>query len=434
MAQLKYIISVIFPIMRSHIWVFISFGIIQVLLLQVWMIPIWFIAISTLVLLLIVIIESDQTQFGPKSKKEKISPQSIIESNINAILNSLPDSAFIVDQNGVVKFINGVAKSQFELVQLGDSLTLFFRTPLFVNTFNQVCLSGKIESFRWTQEVPTETVLEANISPLNGNISNELEYERVTELFLVIISDHSEQHRIEQMRAGFVANASHELRTPLASISGFIETLQGSAKRDPAAQDKFLTIMQEQTRRMSKLIDDLLSLSRIEVKPYINLDVTADLVACVRHIVATLSPIAKDKSVEIKFLCQLESALVNGEFDEIVQVIENLTNNAIEYASDGGIVEIRLTSDNSDPEQSNWHLSVQDFGPGIDSVHLPRLTERFYRVENGVNSEKKGTGLGLSIVKHVLNRHRGRLMIESELGKGSKFTVILPFLKNINNE
>ena len=308
-------------------------------------------------------------------------------------------------------------------------MTLFFRTPAFVDAFNRVSLGGKMESVNWTQEVPTETVFEANISRLSFNSMSDTELTQNSILYLVILHDLTELNRIEQMRADFVANASHELRTPLSSISGFIETLQGSAKRDPESQQKFLTIMLEQTRRMSRLIDDLLSLSRIEVKSYVNRDVTTDLVLGVNHILATLSPIAREKSVIIEYLGQFDTAIINGEFDEIVQVIENITNNALAYGSDGGRIIIDLTRDSLDLEHPNWYLSIQDFGQGIDSLHIPRLTERFYRIESQDSTNKKGTGLGLSIVKHVINRHRGRLVIESEIGKGAKFTIILPALK-----
>ena len=431
MSLLKFLFDKVFRLFQSRIWLLISFLCIQVILLQIWSIPLWFVGLSALVIILILFNESVQTHFTPPTKSEPILTQSNIEANIQAILDSIPDSSFLVDQNGIVLYLNRIAKVQFDLVQIGDSLTLFFRIPVFVDAFNRVSSSERMESVSWTKEVPIETVLEANISPLNLDSIPTNNDESNMRLYLVIVHDLTELHRIERMRADFVANASHELRTPLSSISGFIETLQGSAKSDPESQKKFLTIMLEQTRRMSRLIDDLLSLSRIEVKSQVNRDVRTDLVVCVKHVLATLSPLAKKKSVKIEYLSQIDSAIINGEFDEIVQVIENLTNNALEYGSSGGLIEIELKSDYFESEHPNWYLSVRDFGQGIESLQIPRLTERFYRVENSNNSEIKGTGLGLAIVKHVLNRHRGRLMIESELGKGAKFTLILPILKDV---
>ena len=431
MSLLKFLFDKVFRLFQSRIWLLISFSCIQVILLQIWSIPLWFAGLSTLVIILILFNESDQKQFTPPTKSESTPTQSKIEAHIQAILDSIPDSSFMVDQNGIVLYLNRVAKVQFDLVQIGDSLTLFFRIPAFLDTFNRVSSTEKMSSVIWTQEVPNEVVLEANISPLNFNSSSTINDESSTNLYLVIMHDLTELYQIERMRADFVANASHELRTPLSSISGFIETLQGSAKSDPESQKKFLTIMLEQTRRMSRLIDDLLSLSRVEVKSQVNRDLRTDLVVCVKRVLATISPLAKKKSVKIEYLSQIDSAIINGESDEIVQVIENLTNNALEYGSSGGLIEIELKSDLFESEHPNWYLSVRDFGQGIESLQIPRLTERFYRVENSNNSEIKGTGLGLAIVKHILNRHRGRLMIESELGKGAKFTLVLPILKDV---
>ena len=197
------------------------------------MLPLWYIGLTTAIFLWVLVIESNQSQFGPPAKMELISPQFAIESTIYTILDSLPDSSFLVDQNGIVKFLNKIAKDQFNLVQPGDSLTLFFRTPAFVDAFNRVSLGGKMESVNWTQEVPTETVFEANISRLSFNSMSDTELTQNSIFYLVILHDLTELNRIEQMRADFVANASHELRTPLSSISGFIETLQGFSKTRP---------------------------------------------------------------------------------------------------------------------------------------------------------------------------------------------------------
>jgi two-component system phosphate regulon sensor histidine kinase PhoR len=227
------------------------------------------------------------------------------------------------------------------------------------------------------------------------------------------------------MRADFVANASHELRTPLASLSGFVETLQGSARNDPTARDRFLGIMAEQARRMSRLIDDLLSLSRVELNEHLHPQQAVDLVPIVGHVCDTLSPLARERGVELVLSRGAERLAVLGERDELIRVFENLVENALKYGASGKRVEVTLVSESSGG-RGEAVVTVRDFGPGIAAEHLPRLTERFYRVDVETSRAEGGTGLGLAIVKHILARHRGRLAIESEPGRGAAFTVRIP--------
>ncbi len=231
--------------------------------------------------------------------------------------------------------------------------------------------------------------------------------------------------RVEEMRADFVANASHELRTPLAALSGFIETLQGSARDDAKARERFLAIMQEQARRMARLIDDLLSLSRIELNAHRRPDSPVDLVPIVRQVVDGLELLARDRGVTV----HIEAAramTVPGDRDELVRVFENLVENALKYGAAGKRVDITITPHESADGEPEAQVAVRDYGPGIAPEHLPRLTERFYRVDVTESRAQGGTGLGLALVKHILNRHRGRLSIESILGAGATFTVQLP--------
>jgi two-component system phosphate regulon sensor histidine kinase PhoR len=227
------------------------------------------------------------------------------------------------------------------------------------------------------------------------------------------------------MRADFVANASHELRTPLASLLGFVETLQGPARDDPQARDRFLAIMREQALRMSRLVDDLLSLSRIEQHLHVQPETSVDLSGIVRHIVDTLSPMARDNNVALEIDAP-HTVTVTGDRDELLRVAENLVENAIKYGTGGASergnrVEVAVVAQNG-----QGIFSVRDHGPGIAPEHLPRLTERFYRVDAGESRAKGGTGLGLAIVKHIVARHRGRLSIDSRKGDGATFTVALP--------
>jgi two-component system phosphate regulon sensor histidine kinase PhoR len=227
------------------------------------------------------------------------------------------------------------------------------------------------------------------------------------------------------MRADFVANASHELRTPLAALSGFIETLQGSARDDAKARERFLAIMQEQAWRMARLIDDLLSLSRIELNAHRRPDTPVDLVPIVRQVVDGLETLARDRGVTVN-VAATDALTVLGDRDELIRLFENLIENALKYGAAGKRVEIKLAPGLSVDGEPEAQVGVRDYGPGIAPAHLPRLTERFYRVDVAESRAQGGTGLGLALVKHILNRHRGRLTIESASGAGATFTVHLP--------
>jgi two-component system phosphate regulon sensor histidine kinase PhoR len=240
-----------------------------------------------------------------------------------------------------------------------------------------------------------------------------------------VFKDQSETRRIDRMRADFIANASHELRTPLASIAGFIETLRGPARNDPAAREQFLQIMQNQTGRMARLIDDLLSLSRLEMKPYLKPGTEVDLRQTVDSVIDSLAPLARENSVAIERDFAKGPLNVPGDRDELFQVFENLLENACKYGQSGGrvLVSIAHADDGSEP---GIDVTIRDFGPGIPEEHIPRITERFYRIDVETSRTQKGTGLGLSIVKHILTRHNARLTIKSEVGKGAAFSVHLP--------
>ena len=244
----------------------------------------------------------------------------------------------------------------------------------------------------------------------------------------VSIEDSTGIEQAEQMRRDFVANVSHELRTPLTALMGFIETLRGPARNDAAARDRFLDIMEREAGRMNRLVADLLSLSRVEGDERRRPAQKVDLANLVRSVVATATPNARAAGVRFEMDMPSEPVNVPGDADQIVQVFHNLIENAVKYGGQGGVVRLSLVHIDHEPvlRGPGWAVTVEDQGEGIDALHLPRLTERFYRVDNHRSREKGGTGLGLAIVKHIINRHRGRLRIESEKGHGSRFTVILP--------
>ncbi len=231
-----------------------------------------------------------------------------------------------------------------------------------------------------------------------------------------------------EMRRDFVANVSHELRTPLTSLLGFIETLRGPARDDATAQERFLTIMEQEAGRMHRLVDDLLSLSRVEGLERVRPTETVTLNTLIAQVLAALKPTAD--AAGVTFVTDLPKGDVDvpGDTRQLWQVISNLVENAIKYGATGGSVTVRLTAPAHEPMllQQGVRLSVIDAGEGIAQHHIPRLTERFYRVDSHRSREVGGTGLGLAITKHIISRHRGRLRIESHLGQGSEFMLILP--------
>jgi two-component system phosphate regulon sensor histidine kinase PhoR len=247
-----------------------------------------------------------------------------------------------------------------------------------------------------------------------------------SDILLMTFNDLTPLRRVEEMRADFIANASHELRTPLAALLGFIETLQGTAKDDPVARAKFLTIMQGQATRMARLIDDLLSLSRIELNEHLQPNTAVDLAPIVRQVADGLQTLARDRDVAIKVAAPPDALIVLGERDELIRALENLVENALKYGAAGKRIDITLVRSQTRAGVPEVRLAVRDYGPGIAPEHLPRLTERFYRVDVTDSRAQGGTGLGLALVKHVLTRHGGRLNIESTSGAGATFTMHLP--------
>jgi two-component system phosphate regulon sensor histidine kinase PhoR len=245
---------------------------------------------------------------------------------------------------------------------------------------------------------------------------------------VVVLSDRTRERAVERMRADFIANASHELRTPLASLMGFIDTLRGPAADDPPAQQRFLAIMAEQAARMNRLIDDLLSLSRIELTEHQAPAGRVDLVALLHDVIAGFEPRLTERGVTLDLVLADALPAALGDADQVLQVAQNLLDNAVKYGREGGVVRLAAepASGHRWPARPGVVVTVIDQGPGIPREHLPRLTERFYRVDAGRSRAVGGTGLGLAIVKHIVNRHRGQLVIESEPGVGTTVTVWLP--------
>jgi two-component system phosphate regulon sensor histidine kinase PhoR len=340
---------------------------------------------------------------------------------IDAIISGLPDPVMMLDRDGRAVAFNAGAAALAPALRRGDPASIALRVPELVEAVREVSARGGMRRVEFVERVPTERHFEAFVSPIAlGNL----------QAVLVALHDLTSIRRVEEMRADFVANASHELRTPLAALTGFIETMQGPARDDARARDRFLGIMREQAWRMARLIDDLLSLSRIELRAHMRPDTPVDLVPIVRQVVDGLQTLAQDRGVTIDVVAPAEPFMVPGDSDELLRLFENLIENGLKYGASGGRVDVALTRLDVANGQQEASVAVRDYGPGIAAEHLPRLTERFYRVDVGESRAQGGTGLGLALVKHILNRHRGRLSIESQAGKGATFTAWLPSIKN----
>ncbi|NRG19664.1 two-component sensor histidine kinase [Rhizobiales bacterium] len=343
------------------------------------------------------------------------------DTGMKMVVDALPDPCFLVDRRGITRYANPAARDRFGKVRPGDPLSFKLRPPALLEALDRVSSGGGSERIEWSEKVPTELWMEAHIAPVQAFAPDKPR--NGSGFIIVTVRDLTEQRRLERMRADFVANASHELRTPLASLTGFIETLLGPAREDPQARERFLSIMLEQAGRMKRLIDDLLSLSRIELKAHVQPDTLVDLRDVIEHNAESLKPLADELGVELALDLPPGEILVRGDKDELTEVFENLTENALKYGASGKRLDIAARADAEMRGTEWWAISIRDYGPGIEAEHLPRLTERFYRVDVATSREMKGTGLGLAIVKHILTRHRARLEIESTGGQGACFTV-----------
>jgi len=337
-------------------------------------------------------------------------------------------------------FANRAARELLRLRRREGPLTTALRAPEVLRAVDEALFGRIIGEATYESGGVQGRPWRARAAPLTGD-------GRPTAM--LTLRDETDIRRGERTRADFLANASHELRTPLASLTGFIETLRGHARDDPGARERFLAIMHDQAERMRRLIDDLMSLSRIELGEHIPPSDEIDLAAAARDVLDALEPLAAERGARFSLMIPAAGeAVVTGDRDQIVQVLQNLAENALKYTPRGGLVSVeviavfdhaaRLASRPPDrghfsilvpdigPDRRHAAVRISDAGPGIAREHLPRLTERFYRIEGQKNGERTGAGLGLAIVKHIMNRHRGGLAVESAEGAGSTFTVVFP--------
>ncbi|SFK61757.1 ATP-binding protein [Shimia haliotis] len=341
----------------------------------------------------------------------------MVERFDSAFLEGIPLPAFIVDSDARLLASNALMVDLQPKASESLPLILVFRQPA-LNEAVQICLrTGAPQRTVYLHgDGRQEHRFDVSISALNGGA-------------FVCFRDITEERQLDQMRRDFVANVSHELRTPLTAILGFIETLQGPAKGDAKAQDRFLGIMSAEANRMNRLVGDLLSLSRVEDLSRMRPTDPVDLHRLLRSAIQNLTPLAEESHSVIRMDQQAEDCVVPGDADQLLQLVTNLIENALKYGGQGTSVALSLRSAEraTGVKGKVAVLTVTDNGPGIDEIHIPRLTERFYRIDSHRSREMGGTGLGLAIVKHIVHRHRGRLEIESTLGKGTAISVFLPF-------
>jgi two-component system phosphate regulon sensor histidine kinase PhoR len=353
------------------------------------------------------------------------------------LLEALPEPALLVDAEGRVVSSNAAARRQMEFEARGQFLTSILRHPDVLDAVRAAVQDGATRAVEYEQPAQVDRHTRCYVAPMTWGGNRAA---------MLVFHDQTARITTERMRADFLANASHELRTPLASLTLLIETLSGPARESPQDRDRFLAMMQVQAARMRRLIDDLLSLSRIELDEHVPPSDRADLAAVAREVVDALAGVAEERGVRIRLEAPSGGVRVAGERFQLAQVVQNLVDNAVKYSPKGGevVVEVGASGDREEvtaqagrrweeagrfalltpaaaANRSYAFVRVEDSGPGIERHFLPRLGERFFRVEREAGDERGGTGLGLAIVKHVVNRHRGGLLVESQPGRGTAF-------------
>lgn len=336
------------------------------------------------------------------------------------LLDAAPFPQILAGPEHRIWAMNFGAQRLFGSGMNGRHYATVLRHPALLDCVETVLRDGATGTTRYVSRGSREEVWNVTMNPIafpEGTAA------------LISLEDTTATQEAGKIRRDFVANVSHELRTPLTAMLGFIETLRGAARNDPAAQDRFLSIMEQEAGRMNRLVHDLLSLSRVEADERIRPRNAIDISAVIASVLSALTQIAADRDVRIRKVGLDVSNMLVGDADQLAQVFTNLIENAIKYGGSDKEIVVTVSKTERDPvlRCPALGISVKDDGPGIDPMHLPRLTERFYRIDTHRSRELGGTGLGLAIVKHIVNRHRGRLAIVSAPGAGSTFTVILPF-------
>lgn len=329
---------------------------------------------------------------------------------------AIPFPTIIIGLDERIEVANELALAMFGDQMIGQPYVTALRQPKLLGQIDNSLRSTGRNIGSYTATIGLNSVVyDVHIAPVDAGL-------------LLTFIDTTDAIELDSFRRDFVANVSHELRTPLASILGFVETLRGHAKNDPDARDRFLEIIERETRRMSSLVDDLLSLSRVEEDERKKPTTRVEIHALIARSIQELRPVVTAANSTISLTGKSDNAKVLADADQMHQVVSNLVENALRYGDPSSKVSVKISEPIYDQRlrAQALHISISNTGKGIAAHHIPRLTERFYRVDSHRSREVGGTGLGLAIVKHIVQRHRGRLYIESTLGKGSTFTIILP--------
>lgn len=340
-----------------------------------------------------------------------------------AILEGVPLPILVIDAEHRITMANIPATEMFGRDVTGVNANLLLRQPPVLAAMEACLTQGQVETSRFL------------LSGAMGEVNYSFQAHPLENGGAVLsFEDHSLRDQKETMHRDFVSNISHELRTPLTGLMGFIETLRGPARGDVEAQDRFLAIMEQEAQRMSRMVSDLLSLSRVEIDERVRPRNLVDLAAVLRSALATLEGKLAEAQVVIEATGFSKGRMILGDRDQLTQLFLNLIENALKYGGSSKTIYVEISAIKRDPtlRQAALRVDVRDEGEGINAIHLPRLTERFYRVDDHRSRDQGGTGLGLAIVKHIVNRHRGRLKIQSTQGVGSCFSVIFPNGEQIN--
>jgi len=348
---------------------------------------------------------------------------SALPARAREMLERLPDPLMLLDESNRVFLANHAMRVLVGTDANNKHVSAVLRTPALLEAIERTAATGQPESVEFSLRVPVEQNYQAHVTCTEDS----------PRLTAVLLHNVTAMVRAQEARSDFIANASHELRTPLAALSGFIDTLRGHARDDEEVRDRFLDIMSGEANRMRRLIDDLLSLTRIEQNEHVPPIDEVDIHAVVSEAAAALQGLASLDKVTLSIEPDGNLPPVLGDRDELVQLFQNLLHNAIKYGRPEGDVQVRFSPHPEESAVPGRHgveslvaVTVKDDGEGIPREAIPRLTERFYRVDVRRSRERGGTGLGLAIVKHIVNRHHGRLLIDSQPREGSTFTVLLP--------
>lgn len=344
------------------------------------------------------------------------------------IIENLADPFLLIDEEKKVKIANKSAENVLGEDILNNNISNYLSDAEALSAIDQVIATGNSDTIEFITQPPRSRSLLLRIHALDENYDHD-EEENDSRTILLTLYDITSIREAERMRVDFVANVSHELRTPLASILGFIETLQGPAKNDQTAADRFLQIMQDEASRMTRLIEDLLSLSHIEREAHIPPEENISLIKIINSVTETLNLRCTKKNMSININKDEEYNNIIGDRDQLTQVFQNLIDNAIKYGDENTDIDIVLHRTNSEYSDDEYvQIDITNLGSGIAPEHIERLTERFYRVDTARSRSLGGTGLGLAIVKHIVQRHNGQLSFQSEVGKSTTASIMLPLL------